>query len=212
MTSALQMIQGGPLDEALVLVMQKMERRIVACLEHDDARAALEQENLRLACIEYNQLRSEADAASQRAHRRRVPSLKRPAEQGELPLHGWLMRWSSLTPAERRNQRERWQEQLLPAVLSMADVAAGEGITASDVISRGITDGILIGERPFLAAHPRVYSFVGRWLARLAVEGLLAPLTIRAERGGVLQVRRESDRKASKGNLGKVYVAAGLST
>jgi hypothetical protein len=145
-----------------------------------------------------------APASSSLTHEpTRKPSLQVPAE-----IPGWRTRWASLSDDERRAQRERWQESLLPIVQAMASVAAGDGITASDVISRGITAGILNGERAFLHEHPRVYSFVGLWLAQLVRDGVLAPKTVTLENGGQMRVRRESDRAVSKGNVNLVYVAA----
>lgn len=198
----------SPLDGALMLVFQKMERRTIALWKGDEAEAIREYELLKLATADYHQLRAETDAASVRAHDRTI-AIGHAVEQTELPLHGWVHRWASLTEDARRMERERWQERLLPVVKSMAEIAAGDGITASDVISRGITDGILIGERAFLTLHPRVYAFVGHWLHKLARDGILEQKTIAAEGGGQIRVRRRSERVVSKGNLNDVFVAGG---
>jgi hypothetical protein len=125
-------------------------------------------------------------------------------------LAGWATRWDSLTPLERQAKRERWQEQLRPIVVEMAKMASGDGVTASEVIATGIARGILNGERAFLAAHPKAYSFMGHFLVALVHDGVLAPKMIRLEGGGAIVARRASDRAVSKGNSGKVYVLAEL--
>jgi hypothetical protein len=145
---------------------------------------------------------------------RRAPS---PAEQlaGTMfdltappPTPPWAQRWGSLTDEQRKRQRERWQEQLQPLVLDLAARRGPEGITASDVISAGITAGILNGERLFLKEYPRVYAFIGPWLAQLARTGTLRPKTARLEGGGEIHVKRESSRDVSHGNANLVYVRA----
>jgi hypothetical protein len=134
----------------------------------------------------------------------------------ELPLFappapatpGWTERWASLTDAERKAKRDRWQEQLRPLVLDLARRRGPEGITASEVITAGILAGVLNGERAFLTHHPRVYSWVGSWLAQLARAGALRAKTVRLEGGGEIHVKRESERDASHGNANLVYVRA----
>lgn len=127
-------------------------------------------------------------------------------------------RWASLSDTERKAQRERWEAQLLPIVIRIADVAAGDGITASDVMSHGITEGVLNGERAFLTANPKVYSFLGTYLVRLAYDGILAPKLLRVEGAGedgrpaTVHVSRVSQRAASHRNKQLVYVAAKYAT
>ncbi len=123
---------------------------------------------------------------------------------------GWAQRWNSLSEAEREARRDRWRELLRPVVIEMAKIASGDGVTASEVISVGISRGILNGERSFLAAHPRVYSWIGHYLVALVHDGVLAAKLIRLEGGGSIHARRASDRAVSKGNFGKVYVLAEL--
>jgi hypothetical protein len=118
----------------------------------------------------------------------------------------WVQSWGTLTVAQQHAQRERWKEQLRPRVVELARKSGPEGIIAADVISDGITSGVLWGERVFLTKYPRIYAFVGLWLAELAVGGVLEALTVRTDNGATFQVRRESTRAISKGNLGKVYV------
>lgn len=129
-----------------------------------------------------------------------VPS-RAPESTGSLsPIS---QRWASLTELEREAQRDRWREQLRPHVVQLAEIAAGDGITASDVLSRGITAGILNGERSFQSAHPKVYAWIGHLLLKMSHEG---ELSVKKHAGMV--VRRRSERLTSKGNLGVVYVAA----
>lgn len=189
--------ESHPLDDALLLVFQAMERRTLALFRGDEQEARGQFELLKLATADYHQLRAEADAASVRAHDAQVTA-------------GHTHQWASLPASERRAQRERWQERLRPIVLHMARVAAGDGITASDVISRGITEGVLNGERSFLAHHPKVYSWVGHWLLKLAREGVLAPLMLVTVGGGRVHARRKSERGISKGNKPYIFVEAGI--
>jgi hypothetical protein len=122
------------------------------------------------------------------------------------PTPAWKERWACLTDAERDAQRERWKEKLLPTVIRLAERAAGYGITASEVISVGISERTLNGERAFLTANPRVYSWVGAWLATLAANGVLSRKTVELPDGGTLQLTRKSDRKVSHANEGKIYL------
>lgn len=62
-----------PLDEALLFVMQKLERRIIARLERDEFGTAKAQEELRLACSDYNQIALAASDAERHAHIAALP-------------------------------------------------------------------------------------------------------------------------------------------
>jgi hypothetical protein len=117
-------------------------------------------------------------------------------------------RWASLTDAEREAQRERWKERLLPVVLDLADRCGPEGFIAADVQSEGITRGILNGEASFLSANRNAYSFLGGWLSVLAEQGVIGRYMLPLANGGALQLERKSERDASHGNKGKVYVSA----
>lgn len=133
------------------------------------------------------------------------------ADLGSLfnpPPPAWTQRWASLTEDERRRQRERWQEQLLPLVRDLARRRGPEGITASEVMAEGITKGVLPGERSFLTAHPRVFSWIGAWMAQLARTGTLRAKTARIEGGGELHLKRTSERDASHSNANLIYVGA----
>lgn len=123
------------------------------------------------------------------------------------PPH-WTQRWASMSEEERRAQRSRWQEKLLPLVLQLAARRDPEGITASEVLSAGITTGILNGERAFISQHPRIYSWIGAWLAQLARAGTIQPKTARIEGGGEIHLKRESTRDLSHGNGNLIYVRA----
>lgn len=118
----------------------------------------------------------------------------------------WQTRWASLSDEERRQQRERWKQLLLPIVLELAARRGGEGITASEVQTEGMLRGVLWGERSFLTANPRVYSFIGAWLSQLANDGALVPKVYRIEGGGSVKARRESERDPSHGNSAFVYL------
>lgn len=144
-------------------------------------------------------------------------AMRTPKPAAPLPLGGlfdppasetprWAETWGSLTDAERAAQRERWKEQLLPIVRELA--AAPIGVTASEVIAAGIAQHHLWGERPFLTTYPRIYSWVGGWLAQLAETGLLAAKTAHVEGHGVIKLRRESERDLSHHNAGFIYVRA----
>lgn len=119
----------------------------------------------------------------------------------------WAQSWGSLTDDQRAAQRERWKELLRPVVLELVAKRGPEGIIAGDVIAEGIVRGLLWGERTFLQDHPRVYAWVGPWLASLAAQGTIAPLTVRLPNGSTLQVTRKSERSLSHGNPGGVFVA-----
>lgn len=140
--------------------------------------------------------RSRDETEESRLHR--APADQYAGTMFDSPPPSWTQRWASLTDAERKAQRERWQEKLLPIVLEF--VVTREDIIASDVISRGITDGVLNGERAFLAQHPKVYSFVGPWLGALAVAGVIGRKTVALPDGGELQLTRKSERDPSHGN------------
>jgi hypothetical protein len=118
----------------------------------------------------------------------------------------WAETWGSLTDAARKAQRERWKELLLPAVVELS--AAPLGVTASEVIAAGIERNHLWGERAFLTKYPRIYSWVGGWLAQLAREGIVAPKTAQVEGHGRIHLRRESTRDLSHSNEGFIYVRA----
>lgn len=121
------------------------------------------------------------------------------------PSHS-LTRWASLTELQRKAQRERWQELLLPIVTSLAERRGPEGITASEVIGEGIVAGVLNGERVFMKANPKVYAWVGNWLRGLAHDGPLAKKLVRLEDGGSIHATRLSERAASHSNRNAIYV------
>jgi hypothetical protein len=127
---------------------------------------------------------------------------------------GWATRWASLSPLERKAQRERWKVQLLPIVMDLAARRGAEGFTAADVQSDGITAGVLNGESWFLKnplpVYRNVYAWIGQWLSYLADTGTLARVMETMADGRKKQVERESTRKASKGNPGGVFVLAEL--
>lgn len=122
-------------------------------------------------------------------------------------IPAWAQAWGSLTDDQRAAQRERWKELLLPVVRELVVRRGPEGIIAGDVIAEGIVRGVLWGERTFLKNHPRVYAWVGQWLARLAFDGEIAEKTIALPGGGRLHVTRKSERSLSHGNPGGVFVA-----
>jgi hypothetical protein len=127
----------------------------------------------------------------------------------EIP--GWATRWDSLTEQQREAQRSRWKALLEPHVLELARKSGPEGIIASDVLSLGVTLGILNGERLFVKRHPRIYAFLGPWLGHLAEDGKLVPKMIRLPDGSLLHVKRKSTRLVSKGNQGAVYLSVDAS-
>jgi hypothetical protein len=118
----------------------------------------------------------------------------------------WTERWASLTAAERDAQRERWKDALLPLVEELAEKSGPEGITASEVQTAAILAGKLNGDRVFLKNNPRVYSWLGAWLASLASGGTLVPKTLKLEGGGSIKATRASERDASHANVGYVYL------
>lgn len=118
----------------------------------------------------------------------------------------WVTKWASLTEEQREQQRERWRGQLLPIVMEFCESRGPEGFTASDVISRGITDSILNGERSFLKANPRIYSFLGPWLAALSRARTIAPKVERLASGGLIHLKAKSERVGSHGNEGYRYI------
>lgn len=122
------------------------------------------------------------------------------------PKPAWAVSWGSLTDAARRQQRERWVELLTPIMRSLAKRRGVEGITASEVVSAGITAGVLWGETSFIERYPRVYAWVGPWLAQVARRGGLAPKVVSVPGGGQLQVTRRSEREASHSNRNAVYL------
>jgi hypothetical protein len=119
----------------------------------------------------------------------------------------WASTWGSLTDGERVAQRTRWVEQLSPVVHAMAVRRGVEGITASDVISEAIVLGIFWGETSFIERYPRVYAWVGPWLAHLARRGRLTPKTVANPGGRPVQVTRKSERGASHANRNAIYLA-----
>jgi hypothetical protein len=122
-------------------------------------------------------------------------------------LPRWAETWASLSETERRAQRDRWKEQLLPLVLELA--ARPHGVTASEVLTGGAESFVLWTERSFVSRYPRIYSFLGGWLGQLAKQGKLAPKTARVEGHGTIHLRRDSERKLSHDNDGLIYVDAG---
>lgn len=118
----------------------------------------------------------------------------------------WATSWGSLTDAARRQQRERWIELLTPIMRSLAKRRGAEGITASEVVSAGITLGVLWGEASFIERYPRVYAWVGPWLAQVARRGGLAPKVVEVPGGGQVHVQRKSERGASHRNRNGIYL------
>lgn len=118
----------------------------------------------------------------------------------------WVTTWGTLTIEQQHAQRERWKEQLRPRVVELARKSGPEGIIAADVISDGITSGVLWGERVFLQRYPRIYAFVGPWLGKLAAGGMLEPVMVDLPNGARLHVTRMSERSLSKHNKAGVYV------
>lgn len=123
-------------------------------------------------------------------------------------LPRWAETWGSLTDAERKAQRERWKELLLPIVRELSARTAPVGVTWSEVTTAGIDRGILWGERSFLSKYPRIYSWGGAWLAQLAKAGELLAKTAQVEGHGTIHLRRESTRDLSNDNAGFIYVRA----
>jgi hypothetical protein len=76
------------------------------------------------------------------------------------------------------------------------------------VLAAAIEGKVLWGERAFLSRYPRVYSWMGPFLAQLARAGTLKPLTITTEGHGTIHLRRESSRDLSHDNSGLIYVRA----
>lgn len=106
-----------------------------------------------------------------------------------------------LTSANRRADRERLKERLLPRIVELAKARGAEGFTAADVVSAAIADwGIFTGDE--WRGNQRAYAWLGPWLAALARNGTLAPLL-----AGGFHVRRRSTRERSHSNDGLVYVA-----
>jgi hypothetical protein len=118
-------------------------------------------------------------------------------------LPGWAQTWASLTETERRAQRDRWKQQLLPLVLDLA--ARPQGVTASEVLTAGAEASILWTERSFVSRYPRIYAWIGVWLAELATKDQLEARTVRLPEGGTLHVTRESSRIGSHGNRNGIY-------
>lgn len=123
---------------------------------------------------------------------------------------GWARSWGSLTAQQRAGQRMRWIELMTPRVRRLAEKAGPEGITASDVISDAIVVGIFWGEAAFIERYPRVYAWVGPWLAQLARVGRLQPMLVPLSGGGQLHVTRKSERGASHRNRNAVYLLPGV--
>lgn len=120
----------------------------------------------------------------------------------------WVESWGTLTDDERRAQRERWKELLLPIVRELSRRKGPIiGVTWSEVTAVGIERGYLWGERSFLSKYPRIYSWGGGWLSQLATQGVLAPETARVGGHGVIHLRRDAGRKVSHSNDGFIYVA-----
>lgn len=147
----------------------------------------------------------EVEAA--RARRTAAPTDGLALWNTEPELPRWVETWGSLTDDERKAQRERWMELLLPVVLELARRTAPIGVTWSEVTAVGIERGYLWGERSFLKKYPRIYSFGGGWLSRLATQGMLAPETARVGGHGVIHLRRDAERKISHSNDGFIYIA-----
>lgn len=129
------------------------------------------------------------------------------AVQDEGPP-SWARTWGTLTLAEQRAQRARWQELLLPVVLELAQRTAPPGVTWSEVAAVGMEKAILWGEPSFLKRYPRIYSWGGAWLSLLSRQGRLAPKTHHVEGHGVVHLRRDSESPRSHHNDGLIYVRA----
>jgi hypothetical protein len=110
---------------------------------------------------------------------------------------------SRQSPVERKRDRDRLKERLLPVVLELARRRGGEGITASEVLAEALVLGIVT---PAPATDPRRHAWIGPWLAVLAKGGQLAPKTVRLPDGGTLHVTRKSQRHGSHANKNDVYL------
>lgn len=109
------------------------------------------------------------------------------------------------TKADAQRDRERLKQRLLPVVIALANTRGPEGFTASDVIAEGMVRGILLRDAVRLA--PRLYSWVGPWLAGLAGDQVIAPKTVALVGGGSIQVSAAACRDASKCRSVKLWVA-----
>jgi hypothetical protein len=107
------------------------------------------------------------------------------------------------TPAQRKADRERLKERLLPLVLALAKRRGPEGITASEVLAEALVVGTLT---PAPSHDPRRHAWLGPWLGQLARLGILTPKMVRLPDGGTLHVTRKSVRHTSKQNAGGVYL------
>jgi hypothetical protein len=121
----------------------------------------------------------------------------------------WTRTWGSLSFAERRRERERLAERLTPIMRALAKRRGPEGITASEVIAEAIVAGVLWGEPTFIESYPRVYAWIGPWLAQLARRGSLVPKLVELPGGGQLHVTRIAERGASHRNRNAVYLDPG---
>ena len=106
-------------------------------------------------------------------------------------------------PQQRKADRDRTKERLLPVVRELAIRRGPEGITASEVLAEALVRSIL---PPAPAHDPRRHSWLGGWLASLARAGELAPKMVRLPDGGTLHVTRKSERHASHRNDGRIYL------
>ena len=106
-------------------------------------------------------------------------------------------------PVQRKHDRERTRERLLPVVRELASKRGPEGITASDLLAEALVRGILT---PAPGHDPRRHSWLGGWLAALARAGELAPKLVRLPDGGTLHVTRKSERYASHANANRIYL------
>jgi hypothetical protein len=107
------------------------------------------------------------------------------------------------TAPQRKADRDRTKERLLPVVRELAAKRGHEGITASEVLAEALVRAILT---PAPSHDPRRHSWLGGWLATLARSGTLAPKTVRLPDGGTLHVTRKSERHASHANSGRIYL------
>lgn len=119
--------------------------------------------------------------------------------------------WRRLTDDDRRALRKRWSERLLPLLNAMRKaVPTGHGVTAAELIDEAMRPslcsgfGIILPATP--ASEPRIYSFVGPWMASLAKSGLLSRKVARIEGGGTVQLKREALRDEAHSNAGLIYL------
>lgn len=104
---------------------------------------------------------------------------------------------------ERKRQRDRLKELLLPTVLRKGRGRAAAGFIADDVRYWAITAGVITGHERDQRAH----SWMGPWLKGLA--GKVGPLKVLRHFEGGPAITRASDRPDAHGNKQVVYVVVG---